>query len=80
MTRAIVFFPKLGVPFWGPYDKGYSILGSILGSPYFGKLPNGYRHHLAVYLTYPLPSLYKESSAMIYGTDEAPALWSRVGG
>ena len=27
--------------FWGggPYQKDYSILGSILGSPYFGKLP-----------------------------------------
>ena len=23
----------------GPYNKGYSILGSILGSPYLGKLP-----------------------------------------
>ena len=33
-------FPKLGVPFGGPYDKDYTILGSILGSPYFGKLPN----------------------------------------
>ena len=31
--------PKLGVPFWGPYNKDYSILGSIMGSPYFGKLP-----------------------------------------
>ena len=29
-------------PIWefeGPYSKDYSILGSILGSPYFGKLP-----------------------------------------
>ena len=34
-------FPKLGVPFLGgPHNKDYSILGSILGSPYFGKLPN----------------------------------------
>ena len=32
-------FPKLGVPFGGPYNKDYSILGSILGSPYFRKLP-----------------------------------------
>ena len=23
-----------------PFNKDYSILGSILGSPYFGKLPN----------------------------------------
>ena len=37
-------FPKLGVPFWGPYNKDYSILVSILvlGSPYFGKLPFEY--------------------------------------
>ena len=29
-----------GVPFWGPNNnKDYSILGSILGSPHFGKLP-----------------------------------------
>ena len=33
-------FLKLGVPFWGGlYNKDYSILGAILGSPYFGKLP-----------------------------------------
>ena len=29
-------FPKLGVPFWGPHNKDYSILGSILGSPIVG--------------------------------------------
>ena len=28
-------FSKLG----GPYNQDYSIWGSILGSPYFGKLP-----------------------------------------
>ena len=32
-------FPKLGVPFWGPYNKDYSISGSILGSSYLGNLP-----------------------------------------
>ena len=32
-------FLKLGVPFWGPNSKDYSILGSILGSPYLQKLP-----------------------------------------
>ena len=31
--------PRLGVRFGGPYKKDYSILGSILGSPYYGKLP-----------------------------------------
>ena len=33
-------FPNLGYIFGGPYNTDYSILGSILGSPYFGKLPN----------------------------------------
>ena len=32
-------FQSLGYHFGGPYNKDYSILGSILGSPYFGKLP-----------------------------------------
>ena len=32
-------FLKLGVPFWGPHNKDHNILGSILGSPNFGKLP-----------------------------------------
>ena len=31
--------PKFGVPFWGPCNKDYSILGSMLGSPNVGKLP-----------------------------------------
>ena len=31
--------PKIrGTFFGGPYNEDYSILGSILGSPYFGKL------------------------------------------
>ena len=37
---------NLGVPFWGPNNKDYSILGSILGSPYFGKLPNQENHEI----------------------------------
>ena len=33
-------FPKIrGTLFGGPYNKDYSVLGSILGSPYLGKLP-----------------------------------------
>ena len=33
-------FPKIrGTLSGGPYNKDYSILGSILGSPHFGKLP-----------------------------------------
>ena len=35
-----VGFPNLGVPFFGgPHIRDPSILGSILGFPYFGKLP-----------------------------------------
>ena len=30
---------KWGYHFGGPNKKDYGILGSILGSPYFGKLP-----------------------------------------
>ena len=34
-------FLKFEVPFWGgSHNKDYSISGSILGSPCFGKLPN----------------------------------------
>ena len=34
-------FPKImGTFLGGPNKKDYSILGSILGSPYFGKLPS----------------------------------------
>ena len=36
----VLGFPKIrGTFFGGPHDKDYSILGSILGSPCFGKLP-----------------------------------------
>ena len=41
-TRFKWGFPKIrGTILGGYYNKDYSILGSILGSPYFGKLPNG---------------------------------------
>ena len=37
-------FPKLRVPTWGPITRtnssNYGILGSTLGSLYFGKLPD----------------------------------------
>ena len=39
-------FPKIrGYLFGGPIKKDYSILGSILGSPYFGKLPSLHPHN-----------------------------------
>ena len=31
-------FPKAGVPCWGSHNKDHSILGSLLGYPYVGKL------------------------------------------
>ena len=38
--RATRGFPKIrGTFLGGPYNKDYSILGSTLGSPYLGKLP-----------------------------------------
>ena len=37
-----------GYLFGGPNNKDYSLLGSILGSPYFGKLP--YRLLGAIFL------------------------------
>ena len=40
MHTAIWGFPKIrGTLFGGLHNKAFSILGSILGSPYFGKLP-----------------------------------------
>ena len=39
-TECIWVFPKIrGTLFGGPHNKDYSILGSILGFTYFGKLP-----------------------------------------
>ena len=38
-------FPKIRCTFFGgPYNKDYSILGSILGSPDLGKLQIRYRY------------------------------------
>ena len=56
---------KLAVPFWDLNNKDHSILGSILGSPYFGKLP--YSDHYTGFLRYVGgrkllgASIYKES-------------------
>ena len=37
--RVSIGFPKIrGYHFWGPHSTGYSVLGSILGSPVSGKL------------------------------------------
>ena len=41
-SQTIWGFPKnKGTILGGPLDKDYSILGSMLGSPYLGKLPFG---------------------------------------
>ena len=41
-------FPKLGYLFGGPHYKDYSILGSILGSPYLGELPPSFGENKAL--------------------------------
>ena len=41
-------FPKLGgTLFGGPHNEDHSISGSVLGSPYFGKLSNVIGMHLS---------------------------------
>ena len=39
-------FPKIRGTILGVHNKDYSILGSILGSPYFGKLPYVIGHQM----------------------------------
>ena len=39
-------FPILGVPLGGPYNQDDHMLGSVLGSPYFGKLPVVHIHYI----------------------------------
>ena len=56
-------FPKLGVPFGGPYNKDYSILGSILGYPNFGKLLFG-----LFVQSGPCRSLFRFSTHFLRGT------------
>ena len=42
VNRNLGVSQNYGYLFGGPHNKDYSILGSILGSPYFGKLPFRY--------------------------------------
>ena len=42
-------FLKLGYHFGGPYNKDYSVLGSILGYPNFGKLPPNHARRRAIH-------------------------------
>ena len=43
LASSIWEFPKIrGTLLWGPHIKDYCILGSILGSPHFGKLKDVY--------------------------------------
>ena len=42
MCRKNGVFPKLAVPIGGSHSKEYRVLGSILGSPYSGKVQNGW--------------------------------------
>ena len=44
-------FPKVyGYLFGGPHIEDYSVSGSILGFPDFGKLPKNHRYRMAVCL------------------------------
>ena len=43
--------------FGGPHNKDYNNLGSILGSPYFGKLPGCFAWNLASTRRSPMLSL-----------------------
>ena len=45
------FSQNKGYPFGGPHNKDYSMLGSILGSHYFGKLPYS-RFYLSMLVDY----------------------------
>ena len=40
LKGSMLGFPKIRGTFFGdPYKKDFDVLGSILGSPYFGKVP-----------------------------------------
>ena len=54
-------FPKLGYHFGGPYNEDYRIWGSILGSPYLGKLPHSLQSSKARHADLPLLCLLKAS-------------------
>ena len=42
VSTGFLGFPKNSYPFGGPHNKDYGTWGSILGSPYLGKLPYGF--------------------------------------
>ena len=60
-----------GYFFWSPYTKDYSIWGSILGSPYFAKLPYN------PYITYSLIPYSKMDSGIRWTRRSQP--WSASG-
>ena len=41
--------PNLGVLFWGPYEKGPAMCGSMLGVPYFRKLPGSFSTMISLF-------------------------------
>ena len=55
-----------GYLFGVPNNKDYSILGSILGSPYLGKLLNNFGFDFEVCLRYPIPRLCQGSRTVIW--------------
>ena len=66
---------NLGYIIAGPYNKGYSILGCILGSPYLGKLPN-----TSVVLAFRLPMFQlfvSQGVLMLHASLSCPAVFCR---
>ena len=56
-----VGFPKFEYFFGGPHDKDWSILGSMLGSTYSGKLPYNPSFHLIFHVLFHLILHYSGS-------------------
>ena len=64
-----------GYHFKGPHNKDYSILGSILGSPYLEKLP--YTHHYQVggpKVNYPSEWLFAKAPCSRHGAQKHPVV------
>ena len=45
METGVIISEKMEKPFRDPHNKDYSMLGSILRSPYLGKLPSCHGDH-----------------------------------
>ena len=62
----------MGTLFGDPHNKDYSILGSILGSPYFGKLPYELPFLILKVFKHRLPEGIPDSLSLIHGLEVPP--------